>query len=67
MNMKMVQLLPRSTPENQGISSQSIERFIRSIQEKELELHSFMLVRHGHVVAESWWKPYDAYKPHMLF
>lgn len=67
MNMKMVQLLPRSTPENQGISSQSIERFIRSIQEKELELHSFMLVRHGHVVAESWWKPYDADKPHMLF
>lgn len=67
MNMEMVQLLPRSTPENQGISSQSIERFIRSIQEKELELHSFMLVRHGHVVAESWWKPYDADKPHMLF
>lgn len=67
MNMKMVQLLPRSTPENQGISSQSIERFIRSIQEKELELHSFMLVRHGHVVVESWWKPYDADKPHMLF
>lgn len=67
MNMKTVQLLPRSTPENQGISSQSIERFIRSIQEKELELHSFMLVRHGHVVAEGWWKPYQADKPHMLF
>lgn len=67
MNMKTVQLLPRSTPENQGISSQSIEGFIRSIQEKELELHSFMLVRHGHVVAEGWWKPYQADKPHMLF
>lgn len=67
MNMNPVQLLPRSTPENQGISSQSIERFIRSIQEKELELHSFMLVRHGHVVAEGWWKPCQADKPHMLF
>ncbi|MEC0309355.1 serine hydrolase [Paenibacillus lautus] len=65
--MNTVQLLPRSTPENQGISSQSIERFIGSIQEKQLELHSFMLVRHGHVVAEAWWKPYQADKPHMLF
>lgn len=67
MNMNTVQLLPRSTPENQGISSQSVERFIRSIQEKKLELHSFMLVRHGHVVTEGWWKPYQADKPHMLF
>ena len=23
-------------------------------------MHSFMLVRHGHVVAEGWWAPYDA-------
>ncbi|WP_255250547.1 hypothetical protein [Paenibacillus lautus] len=60
MNTNTVRLLPRSTPENQGISSQSIKRFIGSIQEKELELHSFMLVRHGHSVAEGWWKPYDA-------
>ncbi|MPY15686.1 serine hydrolase domain-containing protein [Paenibacillus glucanolyticus] len=67
MNMNTVPLLPRSTPENQGISSQSIECFIASIQEKELELHSFMLVRHGHVAAEGWWKPYQADKPHMLF
>ena len=26
-----------------------------------------MLVRHGHSIAEGWWKPYDADKPHMLF
>src|SRR5579883_3030502 len=30
-------------------------------------LHSFMLVRHGHVVAEGWWAPYAAESPHMLF
>lgn len=67
MNMNKVQVLPRSTPESQGISSRSIEHFIGAIQEKELELHSFMLVRHGYVVAEGWWKPYQADKPHMLF
>jgi CubicO group peptidase (beta-lactamase class C family) len=30
-------------------------------------MHSFMLVRHGHVVAEGWWKPYDAKTPHMFY
>lgn len=29
-------------------------------------LHSFMLVRHGHVIAEGWWKPEAAQKPHVL-
>ncbi|HIG26452.1 MAG TPA: hypothetical protein EYQ50_01125 [Verrucomicrobiales bacterium] len=30
-------------------------------------MHSFMLVRHGHVVAEAWWAPESADKPHILW
>ena len=30
-------------------------------------MHSFMLVRHGHVVAEGWWSPEAADKPHILW
>jgi CubicO group peptidase (beta-lactamase class C family) len=30
-------------------------------------MHSFMLVRHGQVVAEGWWGPYDARTPHVLY
>jgi CubicO group peptidase (beta-lactamase class C family) len=30
-------------------------------------MHSFMLVRHGHVVVEGWWAPYDADTPHILY
>ena len=29
-------------------------------------MHSFMLVRHGKVVAEGWWKPEAADKPHVM-
>jgi CubicO group peptidase (beta-lactamase class C family) len=29
-------------------------------------MHSFMLVRHGHVVAEGWWQPESADKPRVL-
>jgi hypothetical protein len=31
-----------------------------------LELHSLMLYRHGHVVAEGWWWPYRRERPHMM-
>jgi CubicO group peptidase (beta-lactamase class C family) len=30
-------------------------------------LHSFMLIRHGQVVAEGWWHPWRAETPQMLF
>lgn len=31
------------------------------------DLHSFMLLRHGRLVAEGWWAPYAPELPHMLF
>src|SRR5450631_2664478 len=57
--------LPRSTPEAQGISSQAIGDFIQAA-EKINTLHSFMIVRHGQVVAEAWWKPEAPEKLHKL-
>jgi len=59
------QPLPRSTPEAQGISSEAIQDFISTV-DKINTLHSFMLVRHGKVVAEGWWKPEAPNKPHVL-
>ena len=58
--------LPRSTPEAQGISSQAIVDFVEAADKNINTLHSFMLVRHGHVIAEGWWKPEAADKPHVL-
>jgi CubicO group peptidase (beta-lactamase class C family) len=57
--------LPRSTPEAQGISSQAIRDFVAAA-DKINTLHSFMLVRHGRVIGEGWWKPEAADKPHVL-
>lgn len=59
--------LPRTAPESQGISSSAILEFIDSANKTIDSLHSFMLVRHGHVVAEGWWTPYAAQSPHALF
>jgi len=59
--------LPRSDPETQGISSAAILSFIESADRDIDSLHSFMLLRHGHVVAEGWWSPYSRESPHWLY
>ena len=61
------QSLPRSSPEKQGISSSAILAFVEAADTEVNTMNSFMLVRHGTVVAEGWWTPYDAKSPHMLF
>lgn len=59
--------LPRSAPEAQGISSKAILAFIEAANRDIKYMHSFMLMRHGHVVAEGWWSPYQRDYQHMLF
>ncbi len=59
--------LPRSAPETQGIPASAVLALVDEAERKDLGLHSLMLLRHGHVVAEGWWKPYAAPRPHMLF
>lgn len=59
--------LPRSTPERQGVSASAVLAFVEAADTEIDAMHSFMLVRHGHVVAEGWWTPYDARTPHVLY
>ena len=58
---------PRSAAEAQGVSSAALLDFIEAAEARLDALHSFMLVRHGHVVAEGWWAPYAASEPHQMF
>ncbi|MHB1033251.1 MAG: serine hydrolase domain-containing protein [Pirellulales bacterium] len=59
--------LPRSSAEAQGISSSAVLSFVEAADKSIDSMHSFMLLRHGHVVAEGWWSPYAAEAPHSLF
>lgn len=59
--------LPRSAPEAEGVSSTAVLDFIQTADAQIDTLHSVMIVRHGHVVAEGWWKPESAEKPHVLY
>ncbi|MDP4164191.1 MAG: serine hydrolase [Bacillota bacterium] len=66
-HVNKVSKLSRSTPEEQGVSSMAISRFLDHIKEQEQELHSLMIMRHGHVITEGWWHPYQSDREHMLF
>ena len=59
--------LPRSSPEQQGIASADLLAFVDAADKDIDMMNSFMLVRHGHVVAEGWWAPYDRDTPHVLY
>jgi hypothetical protein len=59
--------LPRSSPEAQGVSSEGIIHFIDAIQNSKHELHSFMVLRHGKVIAEGWNSPYRSDLKHTMY
>lgn len=56
-----------STPEAQGISSKTLERFIQRLQEQNLPIHSVLIARHGYLVMEAYYQPYDKDKLHRMF
>ncbi len=58
--------LPRSTPEEEGVSSQGVGAFVAALDGID-KMHSFMIVRHGRVIAEGWWAPESADKLHAMF
>ncbi|MEV8371851.1 serine hydrolase [Kribbella sp. NPDC056861] len=60
-------LLPRSAPSAAGVSARAIGALLDSLEAQSVECHSIMIVRRGHVVAEGWWAPYSAERPHLLY
>src|SRR6201986_3618413 len=60
--------LPRSTPADQQVDPAAILGFLDAMDARpDIEMHSLMVVRHGQVVAEGWWAPYSAARPHLLY
>jgi len=56
--------LPHSTPEAEGVSSAQIVKFLNAMSSGTHEMHSFIMLRHGKVIAQTWWSPYDSALQH---
>ncbi len=59
--------MARSTPETEGVSSAAISTWIDACERELDALHGFVIVRHGKVIAEGWWRPFAADRTHMLY
>ena len=53
--------------ESQGVTSKGIIDFLNAIDTGKIEIHSFMFIRHGKVVAEGWWNPYGPDLKHLMY
>ena len=59
--------LLRARPADVGIPAAAVDAMLDGWEARGLELHSLMVVRHGHVAAEGWWAPYTADRIHLLY
>jgi CubicO group peptidase (beta-lactamase class C family) len=59
--------LPRGVPERQGVSSAALLELVEALDQQIEGMHSLMIVRHGQVIAEGWWKPYAPEHKHVLY
>ena len=63
----MVNDLQFCTPEQAGISSKAILKFIKKVEEWKVNLHSFMFVKKGRILTEGYYAPFHAETPHRLY
>jgi len=62
-----VSALRHASPESVGLSSKNILDFVEAIEAADHELHSFVVLKNRHVVAEGWWEPYRRDDIHLLY
>jgi CubicO group peptidase (beta-lactamase class C family) len=60
--------LPRSAAAAQQVDPAAVLAFVDAVEaDPAIELHSLMVVRHGHVAAEGWWAPHTPERTRLLY
>jgi CubicO group peptidase (beta-lactamase class C family) len=63
-----VRPLPSSSPAAQGVDASGVLALLDALDAApDIEPHSLMLLRHGHLVASGWWAPYTPERPHLVY
>lgn len=55
------------TPEEVGVPSAAIEKYISAIQAEKPAMHSLLIMRHNKLIFEGYWKPMDEHFRHRLY
>lgn len=63
----MVKDLNFVSPESEGIASENILKFLQVIEDYKVNMHSFIMVRNGNIIAESYAKNFDENFMHRIY
>ena len=63
----MAEIFTYASPETVGMSSDDILAFIDELEENGLNMHSVMVIRHGKIAAEGYWKPFHRDFRHRMY
>ena len=55
-----------STPEEQGMDSQKLEAMLAEIKDRDINLHSLLIIRNGYIVSETYFGPYGQDTKHEM-
>ncbi|MBP1994132.1 serine hydrolase domain-containing protein [Paenibacillus eucommiae] len=58
---------PVSFPENAGIPSSAVLRFLERIDREQTCMHGFLVLRGGQMAAEGYWAPFTADRKHRMY
>ena len=60
-------MFEKITPEQAGISSRWVSRFIRTLDKRGLTMHSVLLMKGEKLFGECYWKPFHKDLPHRMY
>ena len=60
-------MFERITPEEAGIPSAKIQEFISLLERRGASTHSLIMMRGGKILAEYYWKPFNADFCHRMY
>lgn len=55
------------TPESVGLRSEDIMEYLEESLKAGIQLHSFMIFRHGKKAAQGWYEPYEPQARHIIY
>lgn len=59
--------IPFALPTDVGIPYHAIYNFIKKLEDNKIPMHSILLARHGKLVSEAYYSPYEANTLHRMF
>lgn len=65
--MHPTELFTKEVPEKLGIPSRAILNFVKRIEEEQIHMHGFIIVRKGRIAAEGYFKPYKKEDLHRMY